>query len=199
MKKLYSSFVVLAVVAGVATLAGPSVAQDSRPAKAKDGEHAGHVNAWTSVTKAICVIRPTEGNTAKGIVRFSQEGKVVKVVADIEGLNAGAKHGFHIHQFGDMSSADGKSAGGHYNPQGHDHAGPGADKSHAGDLGNLTADAEGKAHLELTLTRVSVAGLMNPIVGRGMIVHAGTDDLKSQPTGAAGARIGYGVIGIAKQ
>lgn len=190
MKKLYPLFAALTVVA-VACVAGPTVAQD------KKDDHAGHVNAWKSVTQAICVIRATDGNTATGVVRFTQDGDSVKIVADVSGLKPNAKHGFHIHQFGDVSLGNGKSAGGHYNPDGHDHAGPGAPKKHAGDLGNLTADAKGNAHLELTLTHISVAGMKNPIVGRGMIVHAGTDDLKSQPTGAAGARIGYGVIGIA--
>jgi Cu-Zn family superoxide dismutase len=36
------------------------------------------------------------------------------------------------------------------------------------------------------------------ILGRGVIIHAGEDDQRSQPTGNAGARVGYGVIGIAK-
>jgi Cu-Zn family superoxide dismutase len=188
-------FIAIAAVAGGLLLLScksePAQAQDSRPADQ-------HVNAWKSVTKAICVLRSTKGNTVTGIVRFSQEGEKVKIVADIEGLSPGQKHGFHIHQWGDVSSPDGKSAGGHYNPEGHDHAGPMKGMRHAGDLGNLSANAEGKAHLELTLENLSVAGLKNPIVGRGMIVHKGEDDLKSQPTGAAGPRAAYGVIGIAK-
>ena len=143
------------------------------------------------------MIHPTKGNDAQGTVVFTQEGDKVKVVADITGLEPG-KHGFHIHQWGDVSSLNGKSAGGHYNPEGNPHAGPGVAKRHAGDMGNLTAGKDGKAHLELTLSNISVAGLKNPIIGRGIIVHAGEDDLKTQPTGAAGARVGYGVIGIAK-
>ncbi|RMG07934.1 MAG: superoxide dismutase family protein [Planctomycetota bacterium] len=172
----------------------PASAQDSRPAE----HHPEHVNAWKAVTKAVCVIQPTQGNEAHGIVRFEQMGEQVKITADIEGLKPGSKHGFHIHQWGDVSDPKGKATGGHYNPEGHAHAGPGKGMRHAGDLGNIVADAQGKAHLELTVDNISVAGLKNPIVGRGMIVHAGEDDLKSQPTGAAGARIGQGVIGIAK-
>ena len=83
------------------------------------------MNAWKSVTKAVCVIRSTDGNTAKGIVHFAQVGDSVQIEAEISGLKPGAKHGFHIHQFGDVSLGNGKSAGGHYNPEGHDHAGPG--------------------------------------------------------------------------
>ena len=68
---------------------------------------------------------------------------------------------------------------------------------HAGDLGNLTADESGKAHLELTLTGVSLTGPANAIVGRAVIIHEKADD-GGQPTGNAGGRLGQGVIGIAK-
>jgi Cu-Zn family superoxide dismutase len=68
---------------------------------------------------------------------------------------------------------------------------------HAGDLGNLTADESGKAHLEATLTGVSLMGATNPIVGRAVIIHEKADD-GGQPTGNAGGRLAQGVIGIAK-
>ena len=70
-----------------------------------------------SVASATCVIVPTEGNSCKGIVTFENTPGGVHVVADIKGLSANQKHGFHIHQFGDVSGLDGKSAGGHYDPQ----------------------------------------------------------------------------------
>jgi len=38
---------------------------------------------------------------------------------------------------------------------------------------------------------------INMILGRGVIVHNGEDDLSSQPSGAAGPRVACGVIGIA--
>ena len=193
--KTHDALISATLLAGLTVFSACATGQDSRPAHDDDSKH---VNAWKSVTKAICVIRSTDGNTAKGTVHFTQVGDSVKIEAEISGLKPGAKHGFHIHQYGDVSLGNGKSAGGHYNPEGHDHAGPDKKVRHAGDLGNVTADAEGKAKLSLTLDNLSVAGMTNPVVGRGMIVHAGTDDLKSQPTGAAGARIGYGVIGIAK-
>ena len=66
-------------------------------------------------TKAIAVLHPTAGNNVTGLVTFTKSGDEVKVVADVNGLTPG-KHGFHIHEFGDCSSSDGSSAGGHFNP-----------------------------------------------------------------------------------
>jgi Cu-Zn family superoxide dismutase len=141
-------------------------------------------------------LHATAGNKCHGTVRFTQEGDAVKVVADIEGLNPGQKHAFHIHQFGDCTSSDGMSAGGHYNPEGHQHGLLEKEMRHAGDLGNVQADNDGKAHYEITVNNISVAGMKNPIIGRGVIVHAKVDD-GSQPVGNAGGRIACGVIGVA--
>ncbi|MCI0541379.1 MAG: superoxide dismutase family protein [Verrucomicrobiales bacterium] len=159
-------------------------------------EHTPHAQAWTAVKQAVAVLHPTTGNKCQGKVVFTQEGETVKIVAHIEGLTPGQKHAFHIHQYGDCSAPDGMSAGGHYNPENHPHGLPASAQRHAGDLGNLEADSNGKAHLELTVNNISVAGTKNPIVGRGVIVHAKIDD-GGQPVGNAGGRIGCGVIGVA--
>ena len=147
-------------------------------------------------THAVAVVSSTSGQHCHGVVHFTQEGDSVKVVADIEGLTPGQKHAFHIHQYGDCSSPDAMSAGGHYNPEGHQHGLPDSEKRHAGDLGNLQADNDGKAHYEITVNNISIQGSKNPIVGHAVIVHAKTDD-GGQPVGNAGARIGCGVIGLA--
>lgn len=152
--------------------------------------------AVTNFEKAICVLHPTEGNSVTGTVTFTKTGSGVQVVADLEGLTPG-KHGFHIHQYGDVSAPDGTSAGGHFNPDGADHGAPGDMDRHVGDLGNIEAGEDGSAHLELNDTMIQLNGA-HSIIGRGIIVHAGEDDLTSQPTGAAGARVAAGVIGIAE-
>ena len=148
------------------------------------------------ITMAICVLHPTEGNEVSGVITFTKTDEGIKVVADVTGLTPG-KHGFHIHEFGDCSKLDGTSAGGHFNPEGTKHGAPTDKKRHVGDLGNLEANEKGNAHLEWTDTFISFSGSHN-IIGRAVIVHAGKDDLSSQPTGAAGARVACGVIGIAK-
>lgn len=148
------------------------------------------------VTHAVAVLHPTQGNDVSGIVSFAQTDKGVRVVADVEGLTPG-EHGFHIHQYGDCSAPDGTSAGGHYNPEDKPHGAPGDTERHVGDLGNIQADENGKAHLEMTDRVISLRG-PHSIVGLAVIVHAGADDLTSQPTGNAGPRVACGVIGVAK-
>jgi len=148
---------------------------------------------------AVAVVRPTAGHSVSGVVTFTDLGEGgVRVRAHVTGLNAGQKHGFHLHEFGDARSSDGTSAGGHYDPEhtGY-HARPNAERRHhAGDLGNLQANEKGVASYNLVRENISVDGEHNPILGRAVIVHAKPDDF-GQPTGNAGARIGIGVIGSA--
>jgi Cu-Zn family superoxide dismutase len=147
-------------------------------------------------SKAIAVLHATSGSNVAGTVTFTAAGDEVKVVADITGLTPG-KHGFHIHEFGDCSSPDGNSAGGHFNPTSHHHGAPDATDRHAGDLGNIEADASGKAHLEISDKVMKLNG-SDSIIGHAVIVHEKVDDLKTQPTGNAGGRLACGVIGVAK-
>ena len=154
-------------------------------------------SAFAQETEAIAIIHPTEGNNCNGWVRFTEREDQGRIIAELDGLTPNAQHGFHIHQYGDASLVNGKSAGGHYNPQGTPHALPAELNRHAGDMGNLQADEGGHAVLELLTPNISIEGPLNPIIGRGVIVHAKPDD-GGQPTGNAGSRIGIGVIGIAK-
>jgi superoxide dismutase, Cu-Zn family len=146
----------------------------------------------------IAVVYPTEGNKASGVVRFQQRAEGVRVTARIEGLKPDSEHGFHIHEFGDASAPDGTSAGDHFNPEGHEHGLPPDSHRHAGDFGNLKANAQGVAEFNLTAQGLKLTGGPQAILGRAVIVHADPDD-GSQPTGNAGARIGIGIIGIAQK
>jgi superoxide dismutase, Cu-Zn family len=148
------------------------------------------------VLKAVCVVYPTAGNSVSGIVTFTAVSGGVKIVADLKGLSKG-KHGIHIHECGDCSSADGTSAGGHFNPMSKSHGAPMDTMRHEGDMGNIEADATGMAHLEYVDHAIALDGPAS-IIGRSIIVHMNEDDLKTQPTGNSGARAGCGVIGIGK-
>lgn len=165
--------------------------------KMEEAREMQHVRMWADVDVLVAVLHPTEGNTANGLVKFHATDDGIHVEAHIEGLEPETEHGIHIHEFGDCSEADGTSAGGHYNPEGHEHGLPDEEMRHAGDLGNLKADKDGVAHYEITVKNISLVGPGNPIVGRGVIVHA-KPDTGAQPTGEAGARLACGVIGVSR-
>jgi len=147
--------------------------------------------------KAVAVLHPTGGNKVSGTVTFTEVADGVQVQAEITGLSPG-NHGFHVHEFGDCSAGDASSAGAHFNPTDKPHAGPDATERHVGDMGNVEADASGKAKLEYVDHQISLTNDQQSVIGRSVVVHAKADDLKSQPAGDSGARVACGVIGRAK-
>lgn len=150
----------------------------------------------TDFTEAVAVIHPTEGNDATGVVTFSETEDGINIQAEISGLEEGL-HGFHIHEFGDCRAEDGTSAGGHYAPdEGSEHGAPTDSNSHDGDLGNIEADEEGTATIDITSEDITMNGPKS-ILGRGVVIHSGEDDYESQPAGDAGSRVACGVIGHA--
>ncbi|MGH7170507.1 MAG: superoxide dismutase family protein [Gemmataceae bacterium] len=155
---------------------------------AKEEEKAGPKNA-------VAVVHGFGESHVKGVVHFMATADGVVIRGTITGLTPG-KHGFHIHQFGDVSSADPKCHGGHFNPEKKKHGGPHTAERHVGDLGNISADADGKATINMTDKHIALSG-SHSIVGRAVIIHAKADDLKSQPSGDAGPRVAGGVVGLA--
>ena len=137
-------------------------------------------------------LAPTQGNTANGSVTFTQKGGKVLVDVEVMGLTPG-QHGFHVHEKGDCSAADGTSAGGHFNPTKQPHGEPGSAAHHVGDLPMLQAGADGRAKLHIELDSIALQGEQS-IIGRALIIHQNADDFKTQPTGNAGARVACGVI-----
>jgi superoxide dismutase, Cu-Zn family len=141
-------------------------------------------------------LSPASGSNVRGTVDFYETPKGVHVKGKFTGLTPG-KHGFHIHEKGDCSAPDASSAGPHFNPTKAKHGGPHDMERHAGDFGNVTADASGNATFDWVDSHISFDGT-NSIIGRGIIVHANPDDLVSQtPTpGNAGPRVACGVINL---
>ncbi|MFU8815860.1 MAG: superoxide dismutase family protein [Pseudomonadales bacterium] len=167
-----------------------------RPAPAEmtgDPQHSG--GSAPSATQAHVELAPTEGSEVRGSLTFTDEGGALRLHGTITGLEPGSARGFHIHEFGDCSAPDATSAGGHWNPQGHDHGRRSQGEFHAGDMDNITADASGSVTVDDVLTGLEIGtGSARDVVGRSVIVHKGTDDYVSQPTGDAGARAACGVI-----
>ena len=182
-----SRFRVLVIVSGIAAL-GLLAWAGRRPVRAGEERPA-------PVQTAVVVLQPVGGSGVSGTIRFVQRDGVLEVTGTVTGLTPGP-HGFHIHEYGDLTDTrEGLSAGGHYNPTGRPHGAPGEARRHVGDLGNIVADAQGVARINV---RDGVIRLDGPysIVGRAAVVHAQADKF-TQPVGDAGGRVAFGVVGIA--
>lgn len=130
-----------------------------------------------------------------GMAKFTANGDEVMMDLNVSGLEPGT-HAIHIHDVADCSSADGKSAGGHWNPGGMDHGKWGDMAHHAGDIGNFEVDANGNGMMTFSTDKwcIGCEDSTKNILNHGLIIHAGVDDFKTQPTGDAGGRIGCGEI-----
>ena len=106
-------------------------------------------------------------------------------------------HGWHIHAVGRCDGPDFATAGGHFNPEGKKHGAQNPEGAHAGDLGNITAAADGTAKVEVT-ARVSlepgVAVSLFKTDGTAIVIHANVDDERTDPAGNSGGRIACGVV-----
>ncbi len=144
--------------------------------------------------QARATIEPKSGSTVSGTATFTELGSGgVRVRVHIENAPPGT-HGLHLHEKGDCSDPEAKSAGGHFNPGQMPHAGPKDEKRHAGDLGNIEIGANGKGDLDVRSDLLTVRPGPNSVAGRSVVFHEKADDLTTQPTGNAGGRLGCGVI-----
>jgi Cu-Zn family superoxide dismutase len=152
---------------------------------------AGAPPALTPRLMARAEIQPLEDNTVRGIVEFQQSPSgdtgPLTIHVMLMGLDAGP-HGMHVHM-----GTDCMAPGEHLNPQNAPHgpANAASGARHLGDLGNITADASGMVD---EMLRDSLLGGDATYVGKVLVVHAGQDDLSTQPDGSAGRPIGCGVI-----
>ncbi|OCT54774.1 Superoxide dismutase [Cu-Zn] [Cladophialophora carrionii] len=152
----------------------------------------------------FCLVAVLRGDSkVTGNVTFEQssESSPTTVTWDISGHDPNAERGMHIHQFGDNTNGC-TSAGPHYNPHGKTHGAPSDSERHVGDLGNFKTDAQGNSKGSVSDSFIKLIG-EHSVLGRTIVVHAGTDDLgkggneESKKTGNAGPRPACGVIGIA--
>ncbi len=134
-------------------------------------------------------------SSVTGTASFIEKNGKVTFVATLAGLKPG-EHAIHIHEKSDCTAADGSSAGGHWNPTFKKHGKWGVGEYHKGDIGNFTADEKGNGTITLTTDEWCI-GCGDPakdIMGKGLIVHQGTDDFTTQPSGNAGARVACSAI-----
>ncbi|MEO5565936.1 MAG: superoxide dismutase family protein [Luteimonas sp.] len=145
---------------------------------------------------AVANMASASGSLVSGRLQVMTMGaNAVHIAGDIGGLQPGSSHGFHIHEHGDCSAADGTSAGGHFNPSGSQHGRMDDGPHHAGDIDNIVANAQGVAKVNVHVPGLTLGtGAANDVAGRAIIIHADPDDYASQPSGNAGKRIACGVI-----
>ncbi len=123
----------------------------------------------------------------------SPDGVLIRI--EVEGLPADSWVAFHVHENGTCDhETDHDSAGGHFNPDGSDHGYLVEGGPHAGDMPNQYVPADGTLRAEVFNSFVTLDEGDNAIRGRALMVHAGTDDYQSQPSGDAGARVACAVI-----
>lgn len=180
---------------GIALLALVSCKNDKKKADQPSNEE---VQAITTAPKKLTMkLEPKSDSKVSGNVVFTEnDNGVVKMTAIMDGLTEGT-HAIHIHQKADCSSPDGKSTGGHWNPTHKPHGKWGDEKGyHKGDIGNFTANANGHGTIEFETDEwcIGCGDETKDILGKAIIVHQGTDDFVSQPSGAAGARVSCGGI-----
>ncbi len=154
---------------------------------------------------AVRAIATFIGRKINGTVCFTQEKDEKRVAIDVKltGLKKNALHGFHVHEYGDMSEKC-ESMCAHFNPTKQQHGAPGQKHRHVGDLGNLKTDANGSANYRFYDDIVQLKPGKSCIIGRGLIIHADPDDCgigsneASLVNGNAGKRIACSVIGHCK-
>ena len=143
-------------------------------------------------------LKSAEGMDIEGEADFSQTESGVKIVVEIDKAPPGKK-GVHIHEKGDCSDIKGESMGGHFSPQGDQHALP-TEKSqaerHLGDLGNIDISKDGTGRLEVTVERANLKkGDPMSFLGRAIVIHSGEDKgATKQPSGSSGTPMACAVI-----
>lgn len=165
-------------VAELATPAEGDIMMNRFPMATPDGKIAAFVEIW-------------EG----------EDGVTITVTSTIDSSLAPGTHGIHIHEVGACDASGStpyESSGGHFNPTDAEHGDVDDEDAHAGDLGNLEVAEDGTISFQVTTDKVTLEpadenNLAGPS-GSSIIIHAGEDDLETDPSGESGDRLACGII-----
>lgn len=197
-----SAILVVAAVATVSTLAvsgcGRKESTEEVPATTASTQEATTPPADTQAADGTAHrvnLLPAQGGQVSGALDLVAGEGAVTLTGLVTGLKPESEHGFHVHEKGDCTSADFKSAGEHFNPTSEPHGNPSTPPHHLGDIPNIKANAEGKADINVRLEGATLGDKgPNDIVGKAVVVHDKVDDYKTQPAGDSGDRIACGAI-----
>jgi superoxide dismutase, Cu-Zn family len=182
---------ILMVLAG-GLLLGACSKKEAPPPAAPPEPAAETVSASTPAQASLAGV---SGRAVTGTLQLTSVPEGVSISGQVTGLAPSSPHGFHVHETGDCSAPDAKSAGDHFNPAKQNHGGPEATERHLGDLPNLQSDATGNVSISTTIAGATLRdGGPNDLMGKALVVHAKRDDYVSQPAGDSGDRIACGVI-----
>lgn len=120
----------------------------------------------------------------------------VRIDAKLQNVAPGT-YAIHVHEFGRCNAPKFDSAGSHWNPTGHEHGTSNPRGAHKGDLPNVTVGADGTGALDSVIAGVQLLGGSTPVLdadGAAIVLHAGPDDYRTNPSGNSGARIACGVV-----
>ena len=152
-------------------------------------------NGAPVMASATADLRDASGR-AMGTATATQAGDAIRIRIDGMNMPAGA-HGAHVHMTGQCTAPGFESAGGHWNPTGADHGKDNPAGMHKGDLPNILIGTNGGGTLEYSIPDAGVSGSGDAMLdadGAAMVIHAGPDDYRTDPSGNSGARIACGVF-----
>lgn len=127
----------------------------------------------------------------RGTASLMSRGTERVMQVELSGLTPG-QHGLHIHGVGRCDLPDFKSAGPHWNPTDAQHGSLNPRGPHAGDLGNISVGADGRARTTVPLP-LGADDLFDAD-GAAVMIHSGRDDLRTDPGGDSGDRVACGVL-----
>jgi Cu-Zn family superoxide dismutase len=148
--------------------------------------------AGTSGTASATIRDSTGRELGRVTIRDTVGGMMI--TGNLQGLPPGP-HAIHLHMTG-LCEPPFESAGGHWNPTNRQHGTENPQGPHLGDMPNITVSPDSSVSISVMTPGGSVRG-GTPLLdedGAAVVIHAGPDDYKTDPSGDSGGRIACGTV-----